>query len=138
MLLAALGKAQLSAWVESLPQGLGEWIGERGARLSAGERQRLSLARLFLSDGQMLLLDEPTSALDALTAQKVWQALDEYSRGRSLVLATHQLIAMEQMDLILVLQHGRVVEQGSHAELAANKGYYQQIWEAFQPRTTGL
>lgn len=132
ILLAALGKAQLSAWVESLPQGLDTWIGERGARLSAGERQRLSLARLFLTDAQMLLLDEPTSALDALTAQEVWQSLEQFLNGRSLILATHQLMHLETMDHILVLQGGQVVEQGSHAELIAQGGYYQRLWEARQ------
>ncbi len=112
-----------------MPQGYDTWTGEQGVRLSAGERQRLAIARALLKDAPLLVLDEATANLDALTERKVLESIYRWSAGRSLLTITHRLAGMEWMDEILVLDKGQVVERGTHAGLLAAGGMYSRMWE---------
>ena len=132
----ALAQAQLADFVRALPQGLDAWIGELGVQLSGGERQRLAIARALLKDAPILLLDEPTANLDAVTERALWRDLSPLMARRSVLLITHRLVGMAQMDAILVLRQGRIVEQGTHAELLAAGGLYAQLW-TLQHETIG-
>jgi len=126
---AALEQAQLTEFARQLPQGLKTWVGEQGLQLSGGERQRLAIARALLKDAPILILDEATANLDPLTERALLAALDELSRGRATLQITHRLVSMERVDEILVLDHGRIVERGSHDELLAMEGHYRQLFD---------
>ncbi|MBF5046446.1 ABC transporter ATP-binding protein [Aggregicoccus sp. 17bor-14] len=123
----ALRLAHAEDFVRELPQGLEEPVGERGARLSGGQRQRLALARAFLCRPSLLLLDEPTSALDAASEAAVGAGLQALMRGRTVLVIAHRLSTVRDADLIVVLDGGRVVEAGTHAELVARRGRYAQL-----------
>lgn len=124
-----LETAQLSEWVDSLPQGLDTPVGERGTRISAGERQRLAVARVLLQDAPIVVLDEPTANLDALTEQRVMRGLWQELAGRTVLLVTHRLVQMEALDEILMLSEGRVIERGTHADLIQAGGLYACWWK---------
>jgi len=126
---SAVNAASLAEFIQGLPQGYQTWVGEQGVRLSAGERQRVAIARLFLSTARILALDEPTAHLDAITECSVMGSLLERSRGRSLLLVTHRLVGMQEMDEILVLSAGSVVERGSHSDLINSGGLYCRMWD---------
>jgi thiol reductant ABC exporter CydC subunit len=115
----ALAEARLLDWVESLPQGLQTEAGERGARMSGGQRQRLALARALLADFPILILDEPGEHLDTETADALVTDLLDTTRARTTLLITHRLVGLEQVDEILVIEQGKIVERGTHARLAA-------------------
>lgn len=128
-LVQALQQAQFDDVLPLLPCGLDTWVSENGQRLSGGERQRLAIARALLHDAPLLILDEPTANLDALTEHKLLCALEAAARGRTTLLITHRLYAMERMDMILVLDHGRIVERGTHAQLLATGGLYRHLFD---------
>jgi ABC-type multidrug transport system fused ATPase/permease subunit len=128
-LRSALRRAQLEPLVMSLPEGLETQLGEHGLRLSAGERQRVGIARALLRDTPLLVLDEPTANLDLLTEHRVLATLDTAMEGRTSLLITHRLVGMERPDEILVLDRGRVVERGQHSTLRCAGGMYQRLWE---------
>jgi len=120
-----------NAWefIESLPEGLGTRLEQDGSNLSGGQRQRIALARAFLKDAPILILDEATSALDNESERKIQSALDVIMRGRTTIVIAHRLSTIETADKILVLDAGRVVEQGSHRELLEQGGHYAQLYK---------
>ncbi|MER6238828.1 thiol reductant ABC exporter subunit CydD [Streptomyces clavifer] len=128
----ALAGARLLSWVQSLPDGLDTPVGEHGARLSGGQRQRLALARALLADFPVLVLDEPAEHLDLATADALTADLLAATRGRTTVLITHRLAGLDAVDEILVLDGGRVVQQGPYAALAAQDGPLRRMLEREQ------
>jgi ATP-binding cassette subfamily C protein CydC len=120
--------AQIHDFVLTLPKGYDTQVGEQGLRLSGGERQRIAIARAFLKDAPILLLDEPTVNLDAIAERKVLQALRNLAAERTTIMVTHRLIELDMTDEILVLQAGKVVEQGTHAQLLQTEGIYWHMW----------
>ncbi|WP_097092372.1 ABC transporter transmembrane domain-containing protein [Novosphingobium sp. Chol11] len=119
--------ANAETFLRALPQGLDTFLGEGGARLSGGQRQRLSIARALLRDAPILLLDEATSALDAESERLVQDALTRLMSGRTTIVIAHRLATVRAADRIIVLDGGRVVEQGNHAALMAEKGLYARL-----------
>ncbi|HTZ29212.1 MAG TPA: ABC transporter ATP-binding protein, partial [Streptosporangiaceae bacterium] len=114
-------------WIASLPRGLDTRVGARGAAMSGGERQRLALARALLADPDLLILDEPTAHLDPEAAASLTADLLAVTAGRSTLLITHDLTGLEQVDEIVVLDRGRVVQRGTHRQLARADGPYRLL-----------
>jgi len=133
----AARRAQLLTFIESLPQGWETRVGERGLRLSGGEKQRVGIARVVLKNPAILILDEATSSLDSATEADVQSALEEASRGRTTLVVAHRLSTIAGADQIIVLDAGRVVERGTHAALIARDGLYAALWkrQAEEPET---
>ena len=125
----AIEGASLAERVRELPLGLDTVVGERGYKLSGGERQRLAIARVLLKDPPILLLDEATSALDSVSERHVQEALERAMRGRTTIAVAHRLSTVASADQILVLDHGRIVERGRHAELRRAGGLYGELAE---------
>ncbi len=126
----ALEKSQLADFVRSLPKGLKTKVGERGVKLSVGQKQRISIARAFLKDAPILILDEPTSALDAKTEKNLQEAFDALSEGRTTFVIAHRLSTVRKADKILVFDKGKIVEQGTHEELLKKEnGVYKTLHE---------
>jgi ATP-binding cassette, subfamily B, bacterial MsbA len=123
----ALHGANLLEFVEGLPQGLDTVIGHNGGELSGGQRQRLAIARAILKDAPILILDEATSALDSESERAVQDALDRLMKGRTTLVIAHRLSTIEHADRVVAMEAGRVVEQGSHAELLAHGGLYARL-----------
>ncbi|MEV0588561.1 ABC transporter ATP-binding protein [Nonomuraea sp. NPDC050310] len=123
-----LRRARLGTLIESLPDGLDTMVGERGYRLSGGERQRLTIARLLLAQPRVVVLDEATAALDSTNEAAVQAALAEALQGRTALVIAHRLATIRAADQILVIEDGRVVERGRHAELLAQEGRYAELY----------
>jgi thiol reductant ABC exporter CydC subunit len=140
-LRAVLDRARLLSWVDGLPAGLDTDVGPHGARLSGGQRQRLAVARALLADFPVLILDEPGEHLDPATADALTADLVAATRGKSTLLITHRLAGLDAMDEIVVLDAGRVVERGPHAELVSMGGSYARLWElerGLEPERKGV
>lgn len=124
----AARRAQLLDFIESLPDGWDTKVGERGLKLSGGEKQRVGIARVILANPAILVLDEATSALDSATEAAVQDALDEASKGRTTLMVAHRLSTVQNADEIVVLKAGQVIERGTHEALLAEKGEYADMW----------
>jgi len=129
---AAARKAQLHEFISSLPQGYQSIVGERGLKLSGGEKQRVAIARALLKHAPVLIFDEATSALDSKTEKAIQAQLEQVSRGHTTLVIAHRLSTIMHADEILVMDGGRIVERGRHAELLATKGSYARMWELQQ------
>ncbi len=130
-IVEAARRARLDGVITSLPAGLDTIIGERGVKLSGGQKQRLAIARIFLKDPPILILDEATSALDTETERAIQQSLADLSEGRTTLVIAHRLATIANADRIVVVEDGRIIEQGSHKELLARKdGRYRQLHAA--------
>ena len=128
--LAAARAAHATEFIERLPDGLDTLVGERGVKLSGGQRQRIALARVFLKDPALVVLDEATSSLDNESERLVEIALEELLRGRSTLIIAHRLRTVRRADRVLVLDHGRVVESGTHEQLVVGGGVYHKLYRA--------
>ena len=124
----AARRAQLLEFIENLPQKWETRVGERGLKLSGGEKQRVGIARVVLKDPRILILDEATSSLDSRTEAEVQDALHEAARGRTTIVVAHRLSTIADADQIVVLKDGRVVERGTHTDLVARGGEYAELW----------
>lgn len=121
--------AQAHAFIEALPQGYETFVGERGVKLSGGERQRVAIARAILKNAPILLLDEATASLDSESEVAIQQALHELMQGKTVIAIAHRLSTLREMDRIIVLDSGKIVEEGSHEELLKKGGIYAELWK---------
>ncbi|MBL1431425.1 MAG: ABC transporter ATP-binding protein/permease [Robiginitomaculum sp.] len=125
----ALEKAHLTEFIASLPDGLNTKVGERGLKLSGGEKQRVGIARAILKDPKILILDEATSSLDSSTEREVQSALKDAAKGRTSLEIAHRLSTIQDADLILVIEDGTIIEQGTHEQLITINGFYANMWQ---------
>jgi ABC-type multidrug transport system fused ATPase/permease subunit len=127
-IVAAAKAANAHDFIMQLPRGYDSEVGEWGAKLSGGEKQRIAIARAILKDAPILLLDEPTSALDTYSETAIQQALEKLMQGKAVIIVAHRLSTLRSVDKILVLNQGRIIEQGSHDELLQNDTLYQSLY----------
>jgi ATP-binding cassette subfamily B protein len=125
----AAGLAQIGGFIEGLPAGYKSMVGERGLKLSGGEKQRVAIARTILKAPPILMLDEATSALDTQTEQEIQAALDLVSRGRTTIVIAHRLSTVISADEIIVLKDGEIAERGTHPQLLRERGLYAAMWD---------
>uniref|UniRef100_UPI001EEBAA64 ABC transporter ATP-binding protein n=1 Tax=Vibrio vulnificus TaxID=672 RepID=UPI001EEBAA64 len=132
-LLRATKQAHAHEFIETLTDPFGNvgydaQVGERGVKLSGGQRQRIAISRVLLKDAPLLVLDEATSALDSEVEAAIQESLNELMQGKTVIAIAHRLSTIAQMDRLIVLDKGNIVEQGSHQELLQNNGIYAQLW----------
>jgi ATP-binding cassette subfamily B protein len=132
----AARKADLEEFILSTPNGMDTVVGERGLKLSTGQRQRIAIARAVLRDARLWIFDEATATLDVLTESRIWQSLEECLAGRTALVITHRLSSVRDADQILVLDRGEVVQMGTHDRLAEVEGLYQELQRAARVRQT--
>ena len=130
--LKAIELAHLSEFIASLPDGLATMVGERGLKLSGGEKQRVAIARTILKNPQILVFDEATSSLDSHSEQAILTAINEVAKNRTSLVSAHRLSTIVDSDNIIVMSHGEIVEQGNHQQLLALQGQYSKMWQLQQ------
>lgn len=130
--LKAIDLAHLSEFIASLPEGLDTVVGERGLKLSGGEKQRVAIARTILKNPQILVFDEATSSLDSQSEQAILTAINEVAKSRTSLVIAHRLSTIVDSDNIIVMSHGEIVEQGNHQQLLALQGQYSKMWQLQQ------
>ena len=133
-MLKAAQKAQADHFIQSLVdangrKGYDAFVGERGIKLSGGQRQRIAIARVILKNAPILLLDEATSALDSEIEQAIQESLYTLMEGKTVIAIAHRLSTIAAMDRLIVLDQGKIIEQGSHSELLEKNGLYAQLWK---------
>ena len=121
--------AHLDGFIKRLPDGYNTEVGERGLKLSGGEKQRIAIARVLLKKPAIYIFDEATSALDTQTEREIQNNLEEISVGATTLTIAHRLSTVVNADMIIVLDHGIIAEQGTHAELLEKNGLYAQLWQ---------
>jgi len=126
----AAKKAYAHEFIESLPLSYDSLVGERGIKLSSGQRQRIAIARAFLKKTPILLLDEATSSLDSLTEMKIQESFIELMKGKTSIIIAHRLSTLMSVDRLLVFNQGQIIEEGSHEDLLAKGGFYKKLWKA--------
>ncbi len=124
--------AHLEEFISSLPDGIDTLVGERGLKVSGGEKQRIAIARMLLMNPEIMVFDEATSSLDTSSEKAIVSAIKEISENRTSIVIAHRLSTITDADLILVLRHGRIIEQGNHSQLLAQEGTYSKLWELQQ------
>jgi ATP-binding cassette subfamily B protein len=120
--------ASADQFIKSAPNKYDTYIGDRGIKLSGGQRQRLAIARAFLKDAPILILDEATSALDSETENTIQESFAKLSKGRTTIVIAHRLSTLRNMDRLIVLDNGKIVESGNHKELLRQGGIYAKLW----------
>ena len=124
----AAKKAYAHEFIKDLPQGYETLVGERGVKLSGGERQRVAIARAMLKDAPILILDEATSSLDSISETYIQEAFGELMKGKTTIVIAHRLSTIQKMDRIIVLDKGKIIEEGTHKELLEKDGTYAELW----------
>jgi putative ABC transport system ATP-binding protein len=137
-LRAAFEELGLTDWLEQLPAGMDTPVGERGGRLSVGERQLVALVRAWVADPDLLVLDEATSAVDPALEVRLRRAIERLTAGRTSITVAHRLSTAEAADEVLVFERGRIVEQGKHEALLARRGAYAALHADWAAGTTNL
>lgn len=128
-IIVAAQKAHAHEFISSFPSGYETLVGERGVKLSGGERQRVAIARAMLKNAPILILDEATSSLDSVSEKYIREAFDELMKDKTAIIIAHRLSTIQKMDRIIVLDKGKIIEDGTHKELLAKKGAYHNLWE---------
>jgi ATP-binding cassette subfamily B protein len=137
-IVTAAKAAHVDAFVRTLPDGYDTVLDEDAANISAGQRQLITIARAFLADRPILILDEATSSVDTRTEVLIQQAMTRLRHGRTSFVIAHRLSTIRNADTIVVMDRGRIVEQGSHAELLARRGFYYDLYQSQFAETVGL
>ena len=128
-IIKAAKKAHAHEFISKLPRGYDTLVGERGVKLSGGERQRVAIARAMLKNAPILVLDEATSSLDSISETYIQDAFNELMKGKTTIVIAHRLSTVQKMDRIIVLDQGKIVEEGTHQELLTKQGFYAELWE---------